>query len=355
MKVLIGLTGSVATTVSKKLVEEFARFAAVRVIVTDSSKNFDPFYFSFKDEDEWKDYARDKSVLHIEMRKWADVFVIAPLSSNTLGKIANGISDNLLTCVAQAWDFSKPIVIAPAMNTMMFTNPTTQKNLKTLSDMGYVTIPPVRKVLACGDDGIGAMAQIQSIVETVKRVTTPWVFPLSGGCPGIPVGNHPGAFGVKRKHDFHTGVDLYCKQGDLVSSCTDGVVVEVKPFTGPSIGHTWWNETKAVVVDTGTNYILYGEVDPHVGVGNVVKRGQIIAEVIPVLQEHKHRPDIPGHSVNMLHLELMRKNPVFTEFQGRNGFMTWDLDKCQPYDLFDPTSKLMASEKWSGQVLDYLK
>lgn len=357
LNILLGVTGSVATILIEKIKYELECIGNVKIISTEKSFNFSPPNIdSYTDQDEWDVYTQNKSVLHVDLRKWADVFVVAPLSVSSLGKIANGISDNLLTCTCLAWDFSKPIIVAPSCNTMMFTNPTTQRNLKTLTDMGYVVVPPIRKVLACGDDGIGAMAQIESIIQTVKNVTTPWVFPLTGGCPGIPVGSHPGAFGVKRKHDFHTGVDLYCKQGDFVFSCTDGVVVEVKPFTGPSIGHTWWNETKAIVIDTGMNYILYGEVESLiVKVGDKVKRGQMIAKIIPVLPEHKYRPDIPGHSVNMLHLELMRRNPVFTEFQGRNGFMTWDLDKCQPYDLFNPTSKLMTSERWSGQVLDYLK
>lgn len=360
MNILLGLTGSVATTISNKLISKLKSLGDVKVITTSNSIKFMEFDDIFNirpycDISEWDTYSHDESVLHVDLRKWADVFVIAPLSANTLGKISNGICDNLLTCVTQAWDFTKPVVIAPSMNTCMFVNPTTQKNIKTLVNMGYSVVPPIRKVLVCGDDGIGAMAQIESIIDTIKRVTTPWAFPLIDNCPGIPVGDHPGSFGVKRKHDFHTGVDLYCKNGQDVVSCTDGVVVEVKPFTGTSLGHTWWNETKAVVVDTGTNYILYGEVNPKVNVGDVIKRGQKIAEVIPVLPEHKHRSDIPGHSVSMLHLELLRRNPVFTEFQGRNGFMTWDLDKCQPYDLFDPTSKLISSEGCPEKLLDYKK
>ncbi len=360
MNILLGLTGSVATTISAKLIDELKKFGDVKVVCTDSSVNFktslnmkNPLTPWFTDDYEWKTYYNKDTVFHIDIRKWADVFVIAPLSANTLGKISNGICDNLLTCVAQAWDFSKPIVIAPAMNTHMFTNPTTQKNLKTLTDMGYVVVPPIRKVLACGDDGIGAMAHINDIVKTVVEVSTPWSLPILIP-PGIPVADHPGSFGVKRKHDFHTGIDLYCSEGDTVYSCTDGVVVEIKPFTGPSIGHTWWNETKAIVVDTGRNYILYGELEPTVYVGQKVKQKEPIGKIVPVLPENKHRPDIPGHSVNMLHLELLRRNPVFTEFQGRNGFMTWDLDKCQPYDLFDPTPNLLKC-KCCPKQLDYLK
>lgn len=360
MNILIGLTGSVATTISAKLCSELRSLGEIKIVSTDSASNFFrggiPEYIA-TDLDEWNIYkCHNDSILHIELRKWADVFVIAPLSANTLGKISNGICDNLLTCVAQAWDFTKPVVVAPAMNTCMFTNPTTQKNLKTLSDMGYVIVPPIKKVLACGDDGIGAMAQIDDIVNEVKYRTIPWLFPIDSKiCPGIPVGKHPGSFGIKRKYDYHTGVDLYCEDGTDIYACTDGVVVDVKKFTGPSIGHDWWLPTDAMVIDNGTNFILYGECTPWVVVGQKIKRGDHIGKVIPVLRPEKYRPDIPGHSCAMLHLELLRRNPVFTEFQGRNGFMTWDLDKCQPYDLLDPTERLIKSENNPLKTLDYVK
>ena len=74
---------------------------------------------------------------HIEQRAWADLFLIAPLSANTLSKLATGACDNLLTCVARAWDFDKPILVAPAMNTHMWTHPVTSGQLETLGAWGY--------------------------------------------------------------------------------------------------------------------------------------------------------------------------------------------------------------------------
>ena len=74
---------------------------------------------------------------HIEQRAWADLFLIAPLSANTLAKLSTGQCDNLLTCVARAWDFTKPIVAAPAMNTHMWTHPITRPQLDTLAEWGY--------------------------------------------------------------------------------------------------------------------------------------------------------------------------------------------------------------------------
>ena len=106
---------------------------------------------------------------HIELRKWADQLVIAPLSANTLAKLAHGMCDNLLTSVVRAWDRTKPIVIAPAMNTHMWDHPATTEHLAALQRWyPHLTIvDPVAKRLACGDDGLGALAPIDAIVAAV--------------------------------------------------------------------------------------------------------------------------------------------------------------------------------------------
>lgn len=75
------------------------------------------------DEDEWAGYhnLRTDKVLHIELRKWADVCLVAPCSANTLAKTATGLSDNLSSCILRAWDFTKPVIVAPAMNACVLT------------------------------------------------------------------------------------------------------------------------------------------------------------------------------------------------------------------------------------------
>ena len=110
-------------------------------------------------------------VLHIELRNWADIFVIAPLDANTLGKLAYGFCDNLLTCIARAWDIqNKPLLFCPAMNTLMWHHPSTKRNLDILKDYGYDEIPPISKQLACGEEGIGAMADVANIVQKIVDV-----------------------------------------------------------------------------------------------------------------------------------------------------------------------------------------
>ena len=89
-----------------------------------------PVLLEFKDEDEWTAWTtRDDNVLHIELRKVSNILLIAPLSANTMGKLANGLCDNLLTSVSRCWDVkskSKPFIVAPAMNTMMYEHPITE-------------------------------------------------------------------------------------------------------------------------------------------------------------------------------------------------------------------------------------
>ena len=103
-------------------------------------------------------------MVHIELRRWAEVAVVAPLDANTLA--------NLITCVLRAWDFAKPVVVAPAMNTLMWQHPVTAPQLETLRGWGVTVMVPVEKTLVCGDKGVGAMASVDTIVDVVRGLTT---------------------------------------------------------------------------------------------------------------------------------------------------------------------------------------
>jgi len=153
----------------------------------------------FRDADEWAGdrYRRDDPVLHIAFRQWADLLIVAPLDANTLAKFALGLSDNFLTCLFRAWDFEKPVILAPAMNTLMWESPVTLRHLRQLladrapgsDDQSWtldeaadrfasetprlILVPPQAKRLACGDVGLGAMAEVTSIAEAVRQCTSP--------------------------------------------------------------------------------------------------------------------------------------------------------------------------------------
>lgn len=175
--VLVGVTGSVAALKLPILVSKLLEIPGleVHVVTTERAKHFyNPQEIPvtvYSDTDEWQLWkGRTDPVLHIDLRRWADLMLVAPLDANTLAKIANGICDNLLTCVIRAWDLTKPLLFCPAMNTAMWEHPITAQQVEQLRGFGYVEIPCVVKKLVCGDEGRGAMAEVWTIVEKVKAI-----------------------------------------------------------------------------------------------------------------------------------------------------------------------------------------
>ncbi|KAI7732321.1 hypothetical protein M8C21_010060 [Ambrosia artemisiifolia] len=174
-RILLAASGSVAAIKFGTLCSCFSDWADVKAVATQAALHFidrtklPKDVILYTDEHEWSSWSKmGDGVLHIELRQWADVMVIAPLSANTLAKIAGGLCDNLLTCIIRAWDYEKPIFVAPAMNTYMWNNPFTERHLMTVDELGMTLIPPVSKRLACGDYGIGAMAEPSLIFSTVS-------------------------------------------------------------------------------------------------------------------------------------------------------------------------------------------
>jgi phosphopantothenoylcysteine decarboxylase len=203
--ILLGVTGSVAALKTPLLYETLRRSGhAVKVVATQASLYFFdsadiPRASLVLDEDEWpgrsdgRRWQREEEVLHIQLRRWADILLIAPLDANTLAKLANGLADNCLTCVWRAWEPNRPVVLAPAMNTLMWQHPATGRHLRQIAgDMGAIPPPelvldellkwinahcsrlrviaPEDRRLACGDVGVGAMAAVETIAERVQAV-----------------------------------------------------------------------------------------------------------------------------------------------------------------------------------------
>jgi len=177
MKILLGVTGSVAATLTPKLTKAlFEAGHKVEIVASQSSLYFfkpkEVGVQVWREMHEWPNemYVKDEAIKHIELRDWAEVLLIAPLGANTLAKLANGYCDNLLTCVARAWHLDRPVIVAPAMNTKMWQHPVTAQHLATLESWYKLkVVPPVAKKLACGDEGVGAMAKIDDIVRTVEQ------------------------------------------------------------------------------------------------------------------------------------------------------------------------------------------
>ena len=177
MKVILGITGSVAAILTPKLVGAItARIPGVelRIIATERSL----YFFDSKtiaapvmtDKDEWPEggYLKGNPVPHIDMGDWADKLLIAPLTADTLSDMAHGKADKFLTSTVLAWPLTKPLILAPAMNTRMWENPITRRNLETVQAVYEVqVVGPVTGHLACGTSGIGAMANIDDIVDSL--------------------------------------------------------------------------------------------------------------------------------------------------------------------------------------------
>ena len=167
--ILLGITGGIAAYKICDLIRQYKKNGAVvKVIATPNALNFvtkltlqnlsqNEVYVQEFDVKEWKPE-------HISLADWAQVFVIAPATANTIGKIAQGIADNLLTSVACA--FSKKMIVAPAMNCNMWNNHAVQENLKVLQARGVEILEPESGFLACGYMGKGRLCSIDKIFNT---------------------------------------------------------------------------------------------------------------------------------------------------------------------------------------------
>ncbi|CAK1551307.1 unnamed protein product [Leptosia nina] len=180
---IIGVAGSVAAIKLPVLEQSLLELnetntrynIKIHIVPTEHSKHFfeiDKIKSKiYDDEYEWKSWQkRGDPVIHIELGKLADMMVVAPIDANTLAKVSTGICDNILTCTMRAWDISKPLLFCPAMNTRMWEHPITAMQIATLKSWGYKEIPPISKTLMCGDVGVGAMAEVSTIVEAIKNI-----------------------------------------------------------------------------------------------------------------------------------------------------------------------------------------
>lgn len=182
--IIVGATASVAAIKTGLLIQALSGFANVRLVLTQQAEYFLKADYEalqalnipiYRDSDEWPPlqtrYQVGEPILHIEMRRWADILLVAPLDANTLAKIAQGFCDNLLTSIIRAWDWQKPLFLCPAMNTMMWENKPTANQITLVKAWGAKIIEPVEKKLACNDVGMGAMAHVEDIVNIVKSIT----------------------------------------------------------------------------------------------------------------------------------------------------------------------------------------
>jgi len=171
--ILLIITGSISAYKSADIIRRLReKDITVKSVMTKSAEEFitplliaslseQPTYtdmWSLKDETE---------IGHIKLSREADLILVAPASANIIGKLANGLCDNLASTILMATD--KPIMVAPAMNPVMWSNPATQDNISTLKSRGIEILEPESGLMACGETGVGRLMKVDNIVKGVEE------------------------------------------------------------------------------------------------------------------------------------------------------------------------------------------
>ena len=177
LKVLLGVSGGVSAYKSVDLASKLTGAGVkVRTVMTGSACHFighksfeavtgQPVYSNL-----WTN-ADEHKISHISLCDWADIVVVAPATANIIGKIANGICDDLLsTTVCACWE--KAVLLAPAMNDKMWSNPAVQRNVKHILEMGIGLIGPAKGRLACGTEGLGRMVEAAEIIKSIEKIAS---------------------------------------------------------------------------------------------------------------------------------------------------------------------------------------
>jgi phosphopantothenoylcysteine decarboxylase/phosphopantothenate--cysteine ligase len=175
--ILLGVSGGIAAYKAVDLASSLtAAGARVNTVMTEnacrfvSPKSFEGVTGSAVFTGMWSTPEEYRSG-HIAILDWADIVVVAPATADIIGKIANGICDDLLsTTLCVCW--RKPTLLAPAMNNNMWTNPAIQRNVAMVKKMGFQIIGPAKGRLACGTEAIGRMVEPQNILEAVAKIAT---------------------------------------------------------------------------------------------------------------------------------------------------------------------------------------
>ena len=175
LNVLLGVSGGIAAYKAVDLAAKLtAGGAVVKTVMTASAcelvgpKSFEAVTNSAVFTGLW-DTSEEYKIGHINLTDWAEVVVVAPATANIIGKAANGICDDLLSTVLCAC-WAKRRLLAPAMNSNMWTSPAVERNVKTVVEMGFELIGPEEGRLACGAEGIGRMSEPTEILKAIGKL-----------------------------------------------------------------------------------------------------------------------------------------------------------------------------------------
>ncbi len=179
-KIVLGVTGCIAVYKAAELVRQLVKLGAdVHIVMTESALQFmAPLTFQTLTGNpvitELFKLYEERTIGHITMAQRGDLLVVAPATANIIGKAANGIADDMLSTVLLAT--RRPVLFAPAMNEGMWDNPVTQRNVSSLKAIGRHFVDPGCGDLACGDHGMGRLADISDIVDEIEGMLSPTDF-----------------------------------------------------------------------------------------------------------------------------------------------------------------------------------
>ncbi|MEK3989517.1 MULTISPECIES: bifunctional phosphopantothenoylcysteine decarboxylase/phosphopantothenate--cysteine ligase CoaBC [Robertmurraya] len=232
-KILLCVSGGIAVFKAAALTSKLTQAGLdVKVILSESASKFvTPLTFQALSRNDVHidtfDEKNSKVIAHIDLADWADLIVVAPATANIIGKLANGIADNMITTTLLA--ATAPVWIAPAMNVHMYDHPAVRKNLETLRSYGYGFIEPGEGYLACGYVGKGRMEEPETIVEKITEFFQPVQAPLKSKKVLVTAGpTREKIDPVRYITNFSSG-----KMGYAIAEQARNLGAEVTLITGP--------------------------------------------------------------------------------------------------------------------------
>lgn len=183
-KILLGVSGGIAVYKAIDLTSKLTQKGAdVKVVMTNGATKFvTPLAFqAISRNDVYTDTFDEKDpekISHIDLADWADLIILAPATAHLIGRIANGLCDDLLTTILTATQ--REVLVAPAMNVNMYQNKAVQENLSKLASFGYKFIEPSEGYLACGYVGKGRLEEPINIIKAIEKHFEPKILPLKG-------------------------------------------------------------------------------------------------------------------------------------------------------------------------------
>ncbi|MRH42207.1 bifunctional phosphopantothenoylcysteine decarboxylase/phosphopantothenate--cysteine ligase CoaBC [Aquibacillus halophilus] len=305
MNIVLGVTGGIAAykacALTSKLVQQDAN---VKVIMTSSASQFvspltfqalsrNPVYTNTFDE---KD---PEKIAHIDLADWADLFILAPTTANMIGKIANGIADDMLSTVLLATE--APVYIAPAMNVHMYAHPAVIENMKKLESWGYKFIEPGSGYLACGYVGKGRLEEPETIVEVVINDLLTKK-PLTGKKVLISAGPTKEKIDPIRYFTNHSSG----KMGFALAEEAQRLGADVTLVTGKVSLSTPVNVKR---VDVTTAEEMYQQMIKHFQDKDIVIKAAAVADYRPITTYDKKMKKQPGNLV----IEFERTKDILKE------------------------------------------